>query len=244
LPKADTIGSQVTREEEFVRNVLLLVVGSLCFGAVIASAENQLQYREYALGATLAAVAHASGTPVAAAKTLHERPAKIQELTWRAPYVASDAIGADPVRDILFLFYDDQLHQVIVNYERTRVEGLTDGDLIESLSAVYGPAVLPRRKARAEPYAADDSSEITTVARWERPDASLALVRGTFAPALQLLLTSKALNPRARTAITSAIRLDASEAPQRAIDDQKKRAAAGAAGEAKARAQNKATFRP
>ena len=58
------------------------------------------------------------------------------------------------------------------------------------------------------------------------------------------MLTSKALNARARTAITSAIRLDASEAPQRAIDEQKKRAAAATAGEAKARAQNKATFRP
>jgi hypothetical protein len=227
-----------------VRNVLLLVVSGLFFGGVIASAEDQLQYREYALGATLAAVSHASETPAAEAKTLHERPAKIQELKWRAPYVATDAIGADPVRDILFMFYDDQLYQVVVTYERARVEGLTDRDLIESLSAVYGPPVVPRRKARTDPYAADDSSDITTVARWERPDASVALVRGAFAPALQLILTSKALNARARTAIASAIRLDASEAPQRAIDEQKMRVAAATAGEAKARAQNKATFRP
>lgn len=227
-----------------MRNVLLLVVCGLLSSADLLSAEDQLRYREYALGASLAAVAHTSQTPVTEAKTLHERPARIQELKWRAPYVATDAIEADPVRDILFTFYDDQLYQVVVTYERTRVEGLTDSDLIESLSTVYGPPVLPRRNARAGPYAADVSSDTVTVARWERPDSSLVLLRGTFSPGLQLILTANALNARARTAIASAIRLDASEAPQREIAEQKRRAAAATAGEAKARAQNKATFRP
>jgi hypothetical protein len=227
-----------------VRNALLLVVCGLLSSAVLASAEDQLEYREYALGASLAAVAHTSETPVVEAKILHERPARIQQLKWRAPYVATDGTGADPVRDILFTFFDDQLYQVVVTYERTRVEGLTDSDLIESLSTVYGPPVLPRREARAGPYTGGDSSDTVTVARWERTDSSLVLLRGTFSPGLQLILTSHALNAKARTAIASAIRLDASEAPQREIAEQKQRAAAATAGEAKARAQNKATFRP
>ena len=228
-----------------MRNILPLVVWSLVSSTGLASAEDQLQYREYALRMDLAAVAQTSGTPAAEAKTLHERPARIQELKWRVPYVASDAIGADPVRDILFTFYDDQLYQVIVTYERTRVEGLTDGDLIESLSTIYGPPVLPRRiTARAAPSAVDDRSDTIVVARWERTDSSAVLVRGTFSPGLQLILTSNALAARARTAIASAIRLDASDAPQREIDDKKKRATAALAAEATARTRNKAAFRP
>lgn len=227
-----------------MRKLLLLVVCGLLSGVVLASAADQLQYREYALGATLAAVADASGTPVTEAKTLHERPARVQELRWRAPYVAADAVGADPVRDMVFTFCDDQLYQVVVTYERTRVEGLTDNDVIESLSTLYGPPAPPRRKPRSGPYDADDSTDSVTVARWEGTDSSLVLLRGTFSQGLQLRLTSNAMAARARTVIASAIRLDASEAPQRELAEQQKRAAAASAGEAKARALNKATFRP
>lgn len=224
---------------------LAVVAVALFFNAHPTGAEDQLQYREYALRSSLAAVVQTSGADAAEAKTLHERPAKIQELAWRAPYSASDAVGVDPVRDILLSFYDDQLYRVVVTYERTRIEGLTDADLIESLSTVYGAPLLANRKsARAASSGVDVPSDMTLVARWEKGDSSVMLIRAMFSPGLQLILTSHALNARARTATAQAVRLDEREAPQRDIDDRKRDAAAIATAQSKARMQNKPAFRP
>jgi hypothetical protein len=154
-------------------------------------------------------------------------------------------VGVDPVRDILFAFHDDQLYRVVVTYERTRTEGLTDADLIESLSTVYGAApLINRRSARAASSGVDVPSDMILVARWEKGDSSVMLTRATFSPGLQLILTSHALNARARTAIAQAVRLDEREAPQREIDDRKRDAAALATAQSKARVQNKAAFHP
>ena len=79
-----------------------------------------------------------SGLREADTRTSHERPARIQELEWRAPYSRSGSGKADPVHDVQFSFYDDQLYQMVVAYDRERMEGLTDTDVIESLTAAYG----------------------------------------------------------------------------------------------------------
>ena len=68
------------------------------------------------------------------AKTLHERRGTIRELEWCAPYVGSESTHADPVREIAFTFHNDALYQVIVNYDRDRTEGLTNRDIIGSIS--------------------------------------------------------------------------------------------------------------
>ena len=46
------------------------------------------------------------------------------------------------MHDVQFSFYDDQLYQVVVSYDRERMEGLTDADVVESLSATYGVPLL------------------------------------------------------------------------------------------------------
>jgi len=245
LPKADTLRGDARYRGGFVKTVsrLAVVAVALFLNAHPISAEDPLRYREYALQSSVAVVAQTSGTRVVDAKTLHERPAKIQELKWRTPYAATDAVGADPVRDILFSFYDDQLYQVVVTYERTRIDGLTDADLIESLSTVYGSPALTKG-ARGASSGVDVPPDAVMVARWDKGDSTVVLIRGTFSPGLQLILTSNALNTRARTAIANAIRLDEREAPQREINERKRDAAAVTAAQAKARLQNKAAFRP
>ena len=51
------------------------------------------------------------------------------------PYASSGGALADPVRGAVFSFCDDALYQVVVNYDRDRTNGLTDSDVIESLTA-------------------------------------------------------------------------------------------------------------
>jgi hypothetical protein len=100
---------------------LVIAVG-LILGTQLAFAQDMSRYRAYVLESSLESVVAASGARTADAKTLHERPATIQQLEWRAPYVDSRNTLVDPVREISFTFYNDALYQVVV-IPRLRVPG-------------------------------------------------------------------------------------------------------------------------
>jgi hypothetical protein len=205
-------------------------------------AQELSRYRDYALESSVTSVATVSKARESETRTLYERPAKIQQLEWRAPYVPSGTEMADPVHDVLFSFCDDQLYQVVVTYDRDRMEGLTTADVLASLSATYG---VPGRKA-AGPSAVpiDLPPDTIVVARWEDAASLVILTRGSYSPQFQLMLISKALNTRARAAIKQALRLDTQEAPQRERDQRKKESADALAASQKARVVNRAAFRP
>ena len=204
------------------------------------SAQDLSRYRVYVLESSLESVVAASGARAADAKTLHERPAKIQELEWRAPYASSGGELADPVRGAVFTFCNDALYQIVVSYDRDRTNGLTNSEIIESLTALYGNPVLKSANNRP-PVALPDT---VVLAQWDSPASSLTLVRDAYSREFQLVLVSKALSARARTAIREAGRLDAIEAPRRELEERKKEVADAAGALDKIRTTNKAAFRP
>jgi hypothetical protein len=221
---------------------LVIAVGFI-LGAQLALAQDMSRYRAYVLESSLDSVVAASGARAADAKTLHERPATIQQLEWRAPYVDSRNTLADPVREISFTFLNDALYQVIVNYDRDRTEGLTNSDIVESLSAAYGVPTLASARTRAS-APAEAFPDSIVLARWENAESSLTLVRGSYTPEFQLILVSKPLSTRARSAVREATRLDAIEAPRREAAQRKKEAGDASAARDKTRIANKAAFRP
>jgi hypothetical protein len=221
----------------------LLVAVGLILGGQLAFAQDMPRYRAYVLESSLDSVVAASGARAADAKTLHKRPAAIQQLVWRAPYVDSRNTLADPVREISFTFYNDALYQVIVNYDRNRMEGLTNNDIVESLSAAYGVPALASAKTRTS-LPAEAFPDSIVIARWENAESVLTLLRELYSPEFQLILISKPLSARARNAVREAIRLDAIEAPQREAEQRKKEAADAGAARDKTRIINKAAFRP
>ena len=218
---------------------VILLIGS----GQVASAQDRSRYRLYLLNSSLETVVATSGARAADAKTLYERPATIQELQWRAPYVGTGATLADPVRDIVFTFYNGALYQVVVNYDRERTEGLTGRDIIDSLSADYGvPAPASTTTGSNPPPGVLPDSLV--LARWEGTDSLLVLVRGRYEPEYRLLLMSKETSTRARGAIREAIRLNALEAPRREAEQRTKDASDASAARGKTRDTNKAAFRP
>lgn len=220
--------------------VLLIAVIVPVLSPQLGSAQDLSRYRAYALESRLESVISESGARAADVKTLHERPAKIQELVWRAPYVRSGTELADPVGGATFSFCDDGLYQVVVKYDRDRTDGLTDSDIIGSLVAVYGEQVL--KAARIRPAAAHPDAVV--LAQWDSPGSSLTLVRSAYAAEFDLVLISKTLSARAQTAIREAGRLDALDAPRRELEQRKKEVADADAARDKTRTTNKAAFRP
>jgi len=221
----------------------LVISVSLVVSGPVVQAQELSRYRAYVLESSVDTVATTIGARATEVSTLHERPAKIQELQWRAPYVTPGSESADPVRAVSFAFVNDALYQVLVTYDRERTAGLTNDDIVQSLSTSYGTPVLKSTIVRTElPSVVLDGAIV--LAQWGDAAASLTLLRDMYSPDFQLVLISKALSAQARGAIREAIRLDALEAPQRELEKRKQDVADAAATRDKTRATNKAAFRP
>jgi hypothetical protein len=215
--------------------VLFTIVG------MPADAQDLSRYRDYALDSSVERVVVISSSRPTDVKIRHERPARIQELEWRAPYVTAGAQMADPVRTVTFSFYNDALYSITANYDRDRIAGLTTGEMVKALTAVYGTPVSAPAKVTGRQVLSDD---MVVVAAWEDPSAAVMLVRRTYSSDRQLVLVSKTLAARATTAIREAERLDVVEAPRRDAERRKQEEVDADAAREKARTTNKDAFRP
>jgi len=202
------------------------------------------RYREFQFGTNLLAVAKQADVEPSDAKVIHQRPAVIQELEWRPSRSLGSSPQADPVKEVLFSFYNGELFRMVVNYDRYRTEGLTDEDMVKAISAQYGAASRPDAKvilfSSFQVY--NDSEKV--IARWEDSQFSFNLFRSSYQPTFGMLAFSKRLDPLAQVAVAEAIRLDEQQAPQREAERQKKQAEEDRAAQEKARLVNKADFRP
>lgn len=222
----------------------LVVVGTLLFAPSIC-AQDLSSYRGFRFGSDLKAIARQTQLNPSDAKTIHSRPALIQELEWRpGRTLGQSSVQPDSVKELLFSFYNGELFQIVVRYDRDQTEGLTDADLIEAISGAYGLAATPARKAitfsTSQVY--NDSEKV--IACWEDAQYSFNLYRSSYQPTFGMIVFSKKLDVLARAAVATAIRLDEQEAPQRELARQKAEAKKSRLAGEKARLLNKPAFRP
>jgi hypothetical protein len=231
-----------------MRHASTVVVGAitLLLSTHPLGSQGLAQYRDFQLGGDLASVATLAGVAASTAKVIHQRPALMQDLEWRPSRWTSAPIAAqsDPVQQVTFSFYTDQLFRVVVDYDRERTDGLTDVDMVDAISQTYGAPVKPAAKRTAAAAMSLDNDFGPPISRWEGADHAVELYRSSYATTFRMIVTSPRLDALARTATAQALRLDAREAPQREIDRQKKEVDDARATQEKARAVNKATFRP
>ena len=210
-------------------------------------AQGLPKYRNFEFGSNLASVSTLAGVDPSEAKTIHQRPAVMQDLEWRlSQWVSgSTAPSTDPVEKIVFGFYNDQLFRLVVDYDKERTEGMTDADMVAALSATYGAPL--KRTGRIPPRVASrfEIESGAALARWEDAEQSVVLYRTSmYGTAFRLMVTEPRLDDLARKAEVQANRLDVQEAPRREIARQNKEVADGRAAKEKARLANRAAFRP
>ena len=232
-----------------LRNVAISVFGVALSMPPVYS-QDLSRYRDFQLGTNLPAVAKQMGVKPSEARAIHERPAMIQELEWRAPFTDSSQ-RSESVGNILFRFYNGELYRLVVTYDRDRTEGMTAEDLVEAVSAKYGTAARPdaeiilsstRLFSDGEKMILDRSEKV--IARWEDSQYSFDLFQSSSEATFGLVVYSKRLDDLARAAIIESVRLDKQEAPQREIESRKKKDEENRARQEKARRANKAPFRP
>src|SRR5437763_11123392 len=157
---------------------LALCTLSVLFLAQGIHGQDLTRYRDFELGMNVAAVSALTSVAATEAKTLHERPAVLQDLQWRLSQWTTGSVAAstDPVEQIVFSFFNDRLFRIVVDYEHIRTEGMTDADMIEAISAAYGaPAARTRRPARIVSQIEVESG--TPVARWGDAGHTVTLFR-------------------------------------------------------------------
>src|SRR5688572_4829627 len=230
----------VLRIRSFALPIYLTV---LCAQSTFA--QEPVRYRDFVMGSNIATVAKAAGVAPGGAKVIHSRPAMMQELEWRPRYYSGGAAPqVDPVDVMLFKFYDDQLHMVVADYDRRRTEGMSAEDMIAAISQTYGQPVAQLASRRLGTPTVQYAFPDTHLAGWGTDEYSVTLLRVAYPAAFRLVVTHTRLDDLARTATAAAVRQDTAEAPQRELDRQKKEATATAAAQEKAKAENKAQFRP
>jgi hypothetical protein len=190
------------------------VTSFVVFGVMSAAtpARDLSKYRNVQLGADLPTVAIQTGMSSSQAKTIHLRPALIQELTWR-PQPLGLSRTTESVQEVVFSFYNGELFQIVVNYDRYETEGLTTDDLVQAISVSYGIPALPVARAKTLSPTYEDPEEV--LAQWQDPEHRFELIRASYGPTFRLIGVLKRLEAPAQAATLEAKRLDNEEAPQR-----------------------------
>lgn len=210
--------------------------------STVSSAELS-RYREFELGASVATVTAVTQN-AARLNTLHTRPALLQELEWRPRYMpGAPRLDRDSIGEVVFSFVDDQLFKMSIAYVKDRTSGLTNEDMIDSLTAAYGaPSSLSPRTRTASSAVAWDT--LVIIAEWRHADTTVVLQRRHYNESVFLVITSLPLDIIARNAHATAVVMDQREAPAREAALLKKRADDEKAAAETTRSTNKKAFRP
>lgn len=204
----------------------------LCPGA---SAQELSKYREFSLGMSLEQLAGRIGQRPAEAATLLARPVLIQEVNWRPPQPTRSAPQTESAEKIVFTFYNGELFQIAVYYDRDQTKGLTMDDLRQAISLRLGHAPAIQRQSD-QPARRDEEAP---VAQWETAEFRHELFYSMWSD-YRLVISARMREMQAGVATTLGALMTQSEAPQRE--------AARLKGEAdelvRAREKNKKSFRP
>jgi hypothetical protein len=209
----------------------------------LGTAQDLSKYRDFQFGMSLESVAKQIHMDASAAKVTHQRPAVIQTLEWdQSSY--SDLPPKDrSLRSIRFSFYNGELSKMVVTYDPTGTEGLTTDDMIQAISAIYGPATTPERTIVVSTFSVYEDNQ-KVLAYWEDAQYSYDLFCSPYGNAFGLIAISKKLDLMASESSREADRLDKLEAPARELAQQVKQEEDKRVAQEKARLISKPKFRP
>ena len=202
-----------------VSSLVMILLSAPCIHG-----QDLSKYRNFSFGMRLVDISKQVDQIPTEANLIHQRPALIQELTWWPP-LASGTPRAEPVRQILFSFYNGELYRILVTYDRYLTEGLTAADMVRTMSAKYGTATRPTAEIN---FPTNETGEYGTtekvIVRWEDSRYSFNLFRSSLSNTFGLVMFSKRLDAQAEAAIAKSLKLEGREDPQKEVARVKKEA--------------------
>jgi len=222
----------------------------LLFSSVALSASglrglDLATYRNFHLGMSLGDVAKEANLPASSpVQLLSSRPERIEELDWHVNWAPLQTAQSNPFSEVLFRFYNGELFEMAVTYDRDQTRGLTEADMIEAISTVYGPAAANSVPGEVIFNSGGSGRILKVIACWENAGSQISLVRLPYGTNFGIVISSRANEALAEKAIVESKRLDQLEAPQRELALRARQLADARAADEKARTLNKPGFRP
>ena len=199
-----------------MRRVVVCLV-MILLSAPLIHGQDLSKYSIFSFGMSLADLSTWIDQKPTEANLIHQRPAVIQELTWWPP-LASGTRRAEPVRQILFSFYNGELYRILVTYDRYVTEGLPAEDMVRTMSAKYGTATRPTAEIN---FPTNETGEYgpteKVIVRWEDSRYSFNLFRSPLSNTFGLVMFSKRLEAQAEAAIAKSLKLEGQEDPQKEV---------------------------
>jgi hypothetical protein len=225
------------------RVLLLTALFTTALALPVASAESVFsRYRGVTLGDSVQVVVDHLKAAISDVKVIHARPTLVQQLSWRPrQFVSGASVEPDPLGEMLLTFHLGRLARIAVIYDRNRTEGLTNTDLHDALSGVYGTSMLlstPMGITIALP------ADLQTVGRWGDSETLVLLWREAYPDRVRLTITSIDADLAMQEAIVESVRLETSEAPARDLARRTAETAALRSRGENVRRDNKAAFKP
>jgi hypothetical protein len=191
--------------------------------APLIHGQDLSKYRNFSFGMSVAAVSKQLDITATELQVVHQRPARIEELTWYPPQPFDASRPAEPVEKILFSFDNGALYRMLVTYDGSATKGLTNEDMIRVISAKYGVATKPVTTVNFPTSPSYNASE-KVIARWEDGQYSLNLFRSSMSDTFAVLTFDKRLDAQAAVSIAESVQLERQEAPQKEAARVKKEA--------------------
>lgn len=227
------------------RMVLSLLVWLALAMPATAAQPAYASYRGVQLGDAVSVVVSQFKMKLEDVATVHEPPTLVQRLTWRPHrFVVDPTVAAPSLGELEFTFHQGRLVRMVVTYDGDRTDGLTDADLREVFSAMYGTPALVSTRLPVAAQIAEMPAPPVVVGEWGDGNTVVLVSRLLYPRRVVLTIASIADEYAMHADVAEAARLDLQTAPareiaQRALDAELRQAQAD-----KARRRNKATFTP
>jgi len=188
------------------------IVCALALGVQVVSASPVYsRYRGVSIGDSVGVVAAALHMTPSDVAIVHTRPALIQQLTWRPNQFFTGRTSApDALEEMVLTFHLGQLARIVATYDRDRTEGLTNADLRDSFTTIYGTSMLVSTASGIR-----SSGDPEIIGQWGDGETLVVLLRETFPRRIRVTVSSVAADRLLQDALASGARLDATEAPTR-----------------------------
>jgi hypothetical protein len=221
------------------RVVAVVCVAVLAVEGVSASPAYS-RYRGVSIGDSVGVVVASLQMAPSDVAVVHTRPAVVQQLTWRPnQFVIGRTAAPESLEEMVLTFHRGRLARVVATYDRDRTEGLTNADLHDTFTAVYGPSMLVPTPAGARP-----ANDAEIIGQWGDGETLVVLLRDAYPRRIRLTVSSVDGDRLLQDALASGLRLDQVEAPTRDMvrrlsEEQTRRTRDG-----QSRRDNKSAFKP
>ena len=220
--------------------IATIVCAAVMAVQVVSASPVFSRYRGVSIGDSVSVVVASLHMMPSDVAIVHARPDMIQQLTWRPnQFVTGRTAAPDAVAEMVLTFHLGRLARLVATYDRDRTEGLTNADLRDSFTTIYGTSMLA-----STPGGVRSSGDPEIIGQWGDGETLVVLLREAFPRRLTVTVSSVAADRLLRDALASGARLDATEAPTRDMVRRLSEALAREQRDEQSRVDNKTAFKP